>query len=305
MPTPRLEWWGGANQVNVSNLKVSLRAGRFLALTAGLHLTASVLAWGDPLPHDARIAVADITCPIVESAAHANHLPVALLTRLVWAESRFQAGAISPKGAEGIAQFMPDTAAERGLADPFDPETAIPKAAGLLADLNQRFGNFGLAAAAYNAGPNRVAAWLDGGTLPIETQLYVLTVTGRSAADWAADGRHAKEPAAAVNDDSCGAVTAELRAGEGEEEEGPIAPWGVQLAGNFSKAIALMSFDRVRQRYARVIGERQPMVIGSVLRSRGTRRFYRVLLPAASRIEANRLCNAIVASGGACVAVRT
>ena len=48
---------------------------------------------------------------------------------------------------------MPKTADERGLANPFDPEEAIPKSAELLADLKQRFGNLGLAAAAYNAGP--------------------------------------------------------------------------------------------------------------------------------------------------------
>jgi soluble lytic murein transglycosylase-like protein len=77
-------------------------------------------------------------------------------------------------GAQGIAQFMPGTAQERGLADPFDPEQAIPAAASLLRDLSQRFGNLGLAAAAYNGGPNRVSAWLAGnGSLPAETQDYV------------------------------------------------------------------------------------------------------------------------------------
>jgi hypothetical protein len=66
---------------------------------------------------------------------------------------------------------MPKTADERGLANPFDPEEAIPKSAELLANLKQRFGNLGLAAAAYNAGPARVANWLAGhGNLPAETR---------------------------------------------------------------------------------------------------------------------------------------
>jgi hypothetical protein len=286
------------------SLKALFGFRRLVALTAGLLSAIPTLAWADPSARNPRIAVADTTCGIVESAAHTNHLPVALLTRLVWVESRFQASAISPKGAQGIAQFMPDTAAERGLAHPFDPEEAIPKAASLLADLDRRFGNLGLAAAAYNAGVNRVIAWLDGGTLPVETQVYVLRVTGRAATEWAADRRNPAAAEEVVDGESCNAVTAELRAGEGTEE-GPIAPWGVQLAGNFSKAIALTSFDRARQRYAAVIGGRQPMVIGSVLRSRGTRRFYRVLLPAGSRAEADHLCGAILADGGACVAVRT
>ena len=92
-----------------------------------------------------------------------NRLPAEFLTRLIWRESSFRAGAVSPAGARGIAQFMPGTAQERGLADPFDPEQAIPKAAHLLADLRRRFGNLGIAAAAYNAGPARVGDWLRGG----------------------------------------------------------------------------------------------------------------------------------------------
>ena len=66
-------------------------------------------------------------------------------------------------------------------------------------------------------------------------------------------------------------------------EEAPFAPWGVQLAGNFSKERALASFARARQRYAGVLGEARPMVIGTRLRSRGTRAFYRVRVPAESR----------------------
>src|SRR6185437_13517740 len=87
-------------------------------------------------------------CRLIEHAAGANRLPVGFLTRLIWRESSFRTGAISPAGAQGIAQFMPGTAQERGLADPFDPEQAIPKAARLLADLRRRFGNLGVAAAA-------------------------------------------------------------------------------------------------------------------------------------------------------------
>jgi len=81
---------------------------------------------------------------------------------LIWQESSFRPGVSSGAGAQGVAQFMPGTAAERGLANPFDPEQAIPKSAELLADLRQRFGNLGLAAAAYNGGPARVEAWLAG-----------------------------------------------------------------------------------------------------------------------------------------------
>jgi hypothetical protein len=250
----------------------------------------------------------DDACRIVETAAHSSGLQVAMLTRLVWTESRFRADVTSPKGAEGIAQFMPGTAVERGLANPFDPEQAIPKAAGLLVDLRHRFGNIGLAAAAYNAGANRVADWLAGfAGLPVETRNYVFAVTGRTVEDWVADRRQGTappEPVDAVDARSCVEVTASLRSDD-HPESAPLAPWGVQLAGNFSKAIAMASFSRAQQRFLALLGDRQPMILGNVLRSRGTRRFYRVLLPAATRVEANRLCQAILTQGGACVALRT
>ena len=126
--------------------------------------------------------------PPHRGSARARGLPISFLTRLIWQESSFRATAVSPVGAQGIAQFMPGTAQERGLLDPFDPEQAIPAAASLLHDLSLRFGNLGLAAAAYNAGPNRVSAWLERrGGLPAETRDYVIRITGRSAEDWAAE----------------------------------------------------------------------------------------------------------------------
>lgn len=130
-------------------------------------------------------------CRIIEKAARVNLLPVGLLTRLLWTESHFQAEAVSPKGAIGVAQFMPRTADERGLSDPFDPAEAIPKAARFLAELNDRFENTGLAIAAYNAGSKRVSDWLTNTkALPTETQNFVLAVTGHSPAEWIDVGAH-------------------------------------------------------------------------------------------------------------------
>jgi hypothetical protein len=79
----------------------------------------------------------------------------------------------------------------------------------------------------------------------------------------------------------------------------------VQLAGNFSKAIALASFQRAEQRYRGILGDVRPMILGGVMRSRGWRRFYRIMLPEASRGDADRACAAIMRIGGACVPVRT
>src|SRR5262245_61035532 len=119
-------------------------------------------------------------------AAASQDLPADFFARLIWQESRFKADAVSPAGAQGIAQFMPATARLRQLEDPFNPLEAIAKSALLLRDLRREFGNLGLAAAAYNAGSGRVRDWLVGRRpLPSETRAYVRLVTGRSVEEWA------------------------------------------------------------------------------------------------------------------------
>ena len=253
----------------------------------------------------AEESVLTVVCRLIENSARAEKLPVDYLTKLIWQESRFNAHAVSPKGAQGMAQFMPGTAAERGLADPFDPEQAIPKAADLLADLRARFGNLGLAAAGYNAGPQRVADWLAGkGGMPAETRNYVLIVTGLDVEDWRS-GAAAKPYSG--SSESCEKITVALkrRGGTLIAALAPTAPWGVQLAGNFSKALAMSAFSRTRARLASVLGGAQPMIIGSRVRSRGTRVFYRVRAPAQSRAEAQGLCDRIHRAGGACVVLKS
>jgi soluble lytic murein transglycosylase-like protein len=81
----------------------------------------------------------DDICRVLEQAAAENALPVEFFARVIWQESRFNASAVSPKGAEGIAQFMPSTADWHGLADPFDPIEALRHSAGYLRELRDRF----------------------------------------------------------------------------------------------------------------------------------------------------------------------
>ncbi len=288
-----------------------------LALAASLAAASAAppSAGAAPTPAGGE-TVAGAMCRLITSAAEGRHIPVAFLTRLIWQESAFRAEATSSAGAQGIAQFMPGTAAERGLDDPFDPEQAVPASAHLLGDLAAQFGNLGLAAAAYNAGPKRVADWLAGhGGLPFETRDYVERITGRSAEDWAADARApaggAREPRQPVADpQTCLQLASTLRsaprrAGTVAAVEAPFAPWGVQLAGNFSKSLALASFARARTSLAAVIGDVRPMVIGTRLRTRGTRAFYRVRVPAPTRQAADDLCRRIQAARGACVTLRS
>src|SRR5258706_9903367 len=124
-------------------------------------------------------------CDVLAAAAAENDLPVDFFARLIWQESRFDPRAVSRAGAQGVAQFMPATANERGLADPFDPIEAIAHSAKLLRDLRRELGNLGLAAAAYNAGPRRVRDWLAGPRGPPRgTDAYVRIVTGASPEQW-------------------------------------------------------------------------------------------------------------------------
>jgi hypothetical protein len=251
---------------------------------------------------------ADPLCRLIETAAQAQGLPAAFLTRLIWRESSFQPNVTSPAGAQGVAQFMPGTAVEQGLANPYDPEQAIPKAAELLATLKGQFGNLGLAAAAYNAGPTRLANWLAGaGRLPDETLDYVVAVTGHPVDDWTAGGAAAKAGDEAVfPKTSCAAEVAAVRvaAPAAAAQSSLTAPWGVQIAGSFSKAAALAIYQRARTLYPSALGDREPMVIGGRLRSRGFNAFYRVRAPAATRVEGQTLCDKILRAGGACVVLR-
>lgn len=124
-------------------------------------------------------------CHALREAAEASGIPVPFFARLIWQESRFRANEISEAGAQGVAQFMPETAAEVGLDDPFDAMKALPASAKFLRKLRDDFGNLGLAAAAYNAGPGRIQKWLARESeLPRETRDYVRIITGTRAEDW-------------------------------------------------------------------------------------------------------------------------
>jgi len=115
--------------------------------------------------------------PLLRAAARWN-VSAALLAAQLMAESNFNPFAVSPAGAEGIAQFIPSTAAAYGLADPFDPEAAIEAQAHLMSDLLRQLGGSPqLALAAYNAGPAPVEACNCVPAYP-ETRAYVTRVLG-------------------------------------------------------------------------------------------------------------------------------
>ncbi len=267
-------------------------------------------------PPSAQANTREAICLMIESAAKAHDLPLEFFARVIWQESRFQPGAIGPvtrsgQRAQGIAQFMPGTASERRLLDPFDPVQALPKSAEFLAELRQRFGNLGLAAAAYNAGPRRVQEWIAGiGPMPLETRNYVLAITGATVDDWASGAKAKLAEMPSPRD--CRALMALLdRAPNLFVSElaqrvklGVDRPWGVQLAAGFNRDRALMSYARAMTKLSSVIGDQDPSLLGSLFRSRGTRTFYQVRIGTDTREAANELCTKIRRAGGACLVLR-
>jgi hypothetical protein len=252
---------------------------------------------------------ADGICRALVQAAADNGLPVHFFTRLIWQESRFNPSAVSPKGALGIAQFMPRTASGRGLADPLEPLLALRESASYLAELRTTFrGNLGLATAAYNAGPGRVEAWLAGRRgLPDETRAYVLAITGYSAEAWAAQPPQGQTSDASVNVDCAELgklIAASLRARPLLKASPAWAPWGVQLTANWSEGRALATYEQLRRSYEPVLGDRLPLVLRGRLPGRRGATRYIVRVSEKSRTGADALCARLRAAGGACAVLR-
>jgi hypothetical protein len=248
---------------------------------------------------------------MVESAAAANGLPFEFFARVIWQESRFRPDTVGPitrsgQRAQGIAQFMPMTAAERLLHDPFDPVQALPKSAEFLRELRAQFGNLGLAAAAYNAGPQRVRDWLAGKrTLPSETQIYVRNVTGRSVEEWTRPDQ--KSLTLLISTEmSCAQIqTAKLVAKpqppSAVVRPKPTSDWGVQLVGDRSEITALAIYRQLQKKHEAILGGYEPVVIPTTVKMSSAPIWNRVRIGADTREAAQALCSRLRAVGENCL----
>jgi Transglycosylase SLT domain len=241
-------------------------------------------------------------CQALAAAAAANDLPVAFFTRLIWQESRFDPGSVSRAGAQGIAQFMPETARLHSLEDPFNPREAIIKSAELLRDLNRQFGNLGLAAAAYNAGPGRVRDWLGvHRLLPGETQAYVRLVTGRMIEEWTG-GQNVSLNLPAAKDLPCDQNVDLPMPGDpalpSSQKTAPPKPWGVEVVGGPTSAKALARYREWLPKYAAIIADREPKLV--VRGTIGMMGAVHVRVAADTRGEADKVCAQLRAAGAYC-----
>jgi hypothetical protein len=251
------------------------------------------------------IPPANTSCDTLNSAAATHGLPLEFFARLIRQESNFDPKSVSRAGAQGIAQFMPGTARWRGLSDPFEPTEALYESARWLSELRNQFGNLGLAAAAYNAGPRRVRDWIAGrGQLPRETRAYVRIITGRAAESWV--GVPEEIPHDRPQGPCIQATKSppKVESHISVEEKANWGPWGLQLISDSSEQKALAEYKQLQKRYQSVLGDRAPLVLKRQLGGRGPSTWYLVRVAESSQQRANQLCSRLASVGGSCLVSR-
>lgn len=265
----------------------------------------------DGRPRDTCIGLANYTadvCRAIERDADAAGLPAGYFARLIWQESHFDANAMSFAGAQGIAQFMPETGRLRGLKNPYDPAEALARAADYLRFLREKFGNLGLAAAAYNGGEGAAARFIAGtGYLAVETLDYVQTITGLPVTQWLSGVSH--EPDFSLDPKKpFEAGCLDLAAGAGIGRFTPptaiVKPWGIQVAQFFSEAISRKAFARIQGRFPDVLGRETLMLVAKRNPNFGPALRYTAEVGRDSRAEAQKLCDSLEKAGGECIVAR-
>lgn len=245
-------------------------------------------------------------CTAIDVFASHYQLPVAYFARLIWQESRFDPAAISPAGAQGIAQFIPSTARLRGLINPFDPAEAMARSAEYLQFLNRKFGNLGLAAAAYNGGEARISRYVanEGGPLPAETRAYVMIVTGHSVDAWLAGTVGTVDYTLDGGSDfheACINMAQSVRTPALLAPSGEWQPWGVLIAQSASAEQAKARFDAVQTKFGEVLSDKTLLLITVRNPRFGSRNRFSAMIGFPSRQEAQDLCDNLTAAGGNCI----
>src|SRR6516164_6308149 len=302
-----LAWFAFAASANAQRAESESASERDNRAAAPTPPTPGISEEASPADNSTAAAANSLSiCQMVESAAAENGLPFEFFARVIWQESRFRPDTVGPltrtgQRAQGIAQFMPMTAAERLLHDPFDPVQALPKSAEFLRELRAQFGNLGLAAAAYNAGPQRVQDWLSGKrTLPSETLAYVRSVTGHSAEEW-------KRPDARTWQVSIASDTPCVGTTKLAAKPAPAAPstpsaawavWAVQLIGDRLESNALSRYAQLRKKHQAILGGREPLVVRTTMGNAAI--WHRISIVGDTREAAETLCSRLRAAGGSC-----
>ena len=286
----------------LANASANAQAG---ATPATLDGDSDASTAGEPRGGSAQAPTADDICRALEQSAAENALPVEFFARVIWQESRFDVQAVSPKGAAGIAQFMPATASWHGLADPFDPVEALRHSAAYLRELLNRFGNLGLAAAAYNAGPARVSAWLTNHrALPAKTRNYGALVTGWTADEWASSSPPESAETTIPQGVPCTTNLILAPKPERQRTAAYIPRWGIQVAAHLSESTAWAIYRDRLKRFASLIGDREPIVLHKEIPSMGRAKRYIITIADDDRGPLDKLCQKLIAADTTCDVLR-
>ncbi|HYQ05389.1 MAG TPA: lytic transglycosylase domain-containing protein [Xanthobacteraceae bacterium] len=236
---------------------------------------------------DSHPPTPDDICRALEQDAAENELPVEFFARVIWQEGRFNAR----KGAQGIAQFI----------------EALKSSARYLRDLKARFGNIGLAAAAYHAGPGRVAAWLSSHQpLPDETRSYVVIITCWTADEWASANPPKTSETTIPQGVPCTRLANRILAPKEQAQRmaAYVPRWGMQLTADWSESEAWAKYRLIQKQYAALIGDREPIVVRSRGIGMGSDLRYNIRIADDDRAYLEKLCRKLIAAGGACVVLR-
>ena len=262
---------------------------------------------GEPRGGSAQVPTADDICRALEQSAAENALPVEFFARVIWQESRFDAQAVSPKGAAGIAQFMPATASWHGLADPFDPvrrcgirlliyENYSTDLATL--DLQQRRTMQVQAESA--PGSQAIVA------LPAETRNYVALVTGWTADEWASSSPPEKAETTIPQGVPCTRLANLILAPKQERQRiaAYIPRWGVPLAAHLSESTAWAIYrDRLKRFGSAHRGSRTHRPTQGNT-GYGHAKRYIITLADDDRRPLDKLCRKLIAADATCDVLR-
>ncbi len=247
-------------------------------------------------------------CQVLETTSRTHGIDPHFFTRLIWQESRFDPAAVSPAGAEGIAQFIPETARLRGLTDTYNPALALDHSARYLAYLIRAFGNPGLAAIAYNGGEKRTLGFVTGTDVLLpETIDYVHVITGFSAQDWREAAPKQQEfPLARAQKfrPACHTLARTRQLATLPKPKPRSSPWGVQVAAGSTRNKALRGYGFQTRRCRRITRAYRPELILRQPQVKGRLGYFAARIGVPSRAAGNRLCNNLRRLGCACAVYR-
>ena len=167
----------------------------------------------------------------ITAAAEAYGISPALALAVAQTESAFNPAAVSPKGAKGVFQLMPRTAAAYGVTDPFDPDQNIDGGVHMLADLTRQYhGDTAAILAAYNWGSGNLAS---GRQMPTETVNYIARITSLLGLQ---------------DTGTVGTVEEPLTGGLADVSSGDLPAWAVQVAVGLGAVSLAWLFARALRR---------------------------------------------------------